>query len=189
MAIIVNREFIKKYLYLVKSIVNKTAINFPVHVDREDLEQQGLLGLLNAAKRYDPEKKVKFGSYASHVIRGHILDYAKYHWPVSVPRSVREKKSTIRKSVELKSQMIQDKKIESAAHCLTAEENKKRLLMAVKRLQFREKLVIVLYYYEGLVMRDIGELMGLTVPRVSQLHSMAMQKMYYSEFLKYNKDT
>ena len=63
------------YLYLVNYIFGRIAINLPPHIDREDLEHQGALGLLAALDNYDPGKGVKFETYASIRIRGAIIDY------------------------------------------------------------------------------------------------------------------
>ncbi|MES1257304.1 MAG: sigma-70 family RNA polymerase sigma factor [Acidobacteriota bacterium] len=49
-------------------------MNIPVHVEREDLVHAGVLGLLEAAMKYDDNKHVTFQSYAKHRIRGAILD-------------------------------------------------------------------------------------------------------------------
>ena len=48
---------------------------------------------------------------------------------------------------------------------------------AIARLPEREKLVITLYYYEELTLREIGEVLGVTESRVSQLHTKAMLRL------------
>jgi RNA polymerase sigma factor for flagellar operon FliA len=48
--------------------------NLPVHVDLDDLVHAGILGLFDAATKFDPEKQVAFSSYAKHRIKGAILD-------------------------------------------------------------------------------------------------------------------
>ncbi len=63
------------YLYLVGYIYGRIAINLPPHIDREDLEHQGVLGLLAALDNFKTEKGVKFETYASIRIRGAIIDY------------------------------------------------------------------------------------------------------------------
>ncbi len=63
------------YLYLVNYIYGRIAVNLPPHIDREDLEHQGILGLLAALDNFDPDKGVKFETYASIRIRGAIIDY------------------------------------------------------------------------------------------------------------------
>src|SRR5579885_2341445 len=58
----------------VKAIAVRVHESLPVHVDLDDLIHAGILGLFDAATKYDPEKQVVFQSYAKHRIRGAILD-------------------------------------------------------------------------------------------------------------------
>ena len=53
-------------------------------------------------------------------------------------------------------------------------ELKDRLAEAIEHLPERERLVIALYYYENLTLREIGEVLGVTESRVSQLHTKAV---------------
>ncbi len=62
------------HLPLVKAIAVRVHENLPVHVDLDDLIHAGVLGLFDAATKYNPEKKVVFQSYAKHRIKGAILD-------------------------------------------------------------------------------------------------------------------
>jgi RNA polymerase sigma factor for flagellar operon FliA len=55
-----------------------------------------------------------------------------------------------------------------------ASEVKDRLADAIEGLPERERLVIALYYYENLTLREIGEVLGVTESRVSQLHTKAV---------------
>jgi RNA polymerase sigma factor for flagellar operon FliA len=55
-----------------------------------------------------------------------------------------------------------------------ASEQKDRLADAIESLPERERLVIALYYYEHLTLREIGEVLGVTESRVSQLHTKAV---------------
>ena len=48
---------------------------------------------------------------------------------------------------------------------------------AISRLPEREKLVVTLYYYEELTLREIGEVLGVTESRVSQLHTKAILRL------------
>lgn len=63
-----------EHLTLVKAIAIRVHENLPVHVDLDDLVHAGILGLFDAATKYDPEKQVAFSSYAKHRIKGSILD-------------------------------------------------------------------------------------------------------------------
>lgn len=61
-------------LPLVRAIAIRVHENLPVHVDLDDLIHAGVMGLMDAATKYDCEKKVAFSSYAKHRIKGAILD-------------------------------------------------------------------------------------------------------------------
>ena len=60
---------------------------------------------------------------------------------------------------------------------LAQSEVKDRLADAIAALPEREKLVIALYYYENLTLREIGEVLGVTESRVSQLHTKAVLRL------------
>jgi RNA polymerase sigma factor FliA len=63
-----------EHLPLVRAIAVRVHENLPVHVDLDDLVHAGIMGLFDAATKYDPEKNVAFSSYAKHRIKGAILD-------------------------------------------------------------------------------------------------------------------
>ena len=63
-----------EHLPLVKAIAIRVHESLPVHVDLDDLVHAGILGLFDAATKYNPDKKVLFSSYAKHRIKGAILD-------------------------------------------------------------------------------------------------------------------
>jgi RNA polymerase sigma factor for flagellar operon FliA len=63
-----------EHLPLVKAIAVRVHENLPVHVDLDDLVHAGILGLFDAATKFNPEKQVVFSSYAKHRIKGAILD-------------------------------------------------------------------------------------------------------------------
>jgi RNA polymerase sigma factor for flagellar operon FliA len=63
-----------EHLPLVKAIAVRVHENLPVHVDVDDLVHAGILGLFDAANKFNPEKQVVFSSYAKHRIKGAILD-------------------------------------------------------------------------------------------------------------------
>ena len=67
-------QIVLDHLPLVKAIAVRVHENLPVHVDLDDLIHAGILGLFDAAEKYDPEKQVAFQSYAKHRIKGAILD-------------------------------------------------------------------------------------------------------------------
>ena len=67
-------QIVLDHLPLVKAIAVRVHENLPVHVDLDDLVHAGILGLIDAASKYNPEKQVAFQAYAKHRIKGAILD-------------------------------------------------------------------------------------------------------------------
>jgi RNA polymerase sigma factor for flagellar operon FliA len=72
---------------------------------------------------------------------------------------------------------IQDPNAPDPTQAIDASELKDRIADAIARLPEREKLVIALYYYENLTLREIGEVLGVTESRVSQLHTKAVLRL------------
>jgi RNA polymerase sigma factor for flagellar operon FliA len=72
---------------------------------------------------------------------------------------------------------IEDPKSKDPSRMLDLSEMKARLAAAIDALPKREKIVIALYYYENLTLREIGEVLGVTESRVSQLHTKAILRL------------
>jgi len=72
---------------------------------------------------------------------------------------------------------IEDPKSRDPSRLLDLSEMKNRLAMAIDALPKREKIVIALYYYENLTLREIGEVLGVTESRISQLHTKAILRL------------
>ena len=72
---------------------------------------------------------------------------------------------------------IQDPQAADPATEMDTTEMKDRLADAIARLPEREKLVVALYYYENLTLREIGEVLGVTESRVSQLHTKEVLRL------------
>ncbi|MBC7472933.1 MAG: sigma-70 family RNA polymerase sigma factor [Candidatus Sericytochromatia bacterium] len=69
-----NNETIQRYMPLVKSIARRISTKLPKHYDVEDLISDGVVGLLSATERFDPNRGVKFETFATYYIKGAILD-------------------------------------------------------------------------------------------------------------------
>jgi RNA polymerase sigma factor for flagellar operon FliA len=67
-------QLVLDHLSLVKAIALRVHESLPVHVDLDDLVHAGVMGLFDAATKYDSHKEVAFKSYAKHRIKGSILD-------------------------------------------------------------------------------------------------------------------
>jgi RNA polymerase sigma factor for flagellar operon FliA len=72
---------------------------------------------------------------------------------------------------------IQDETAEDPVREFESGEIKGILAGAIERLPEREKIVIALYYYEGLTLKEIGEVLGVTESRVSQLHTKSVLRL------------
>jgi RNA polymerase sigma factor for flagellar operon FliA len=72
---------------------------------------------------------------------------------------------------------LQDPRAPDPATIMDATEMKDRVADAISRLPEREKLVVALYYYENLTLREIGEVLGVTESRISQLHTKAVLRL------------
>jgi RNA polymerase sigma factor for flagellar operon FliA len=93
----IREAFIKQYAPLVKYVAGKVAVGMPHNVEFDDLVGFGVFGLLDAIDKFDPEKNVKFKTYAVTRIRGAIFDELRLiDW---VPRSVRQKTREVEEAI------------------------------------------------------------------------------------------
>jgi RNA polymerase sigma factor for flagellar operon FliA len=222
-------RLILTYAPLVKFVAGRLGASLPAHVDEQDLVSYGLLGLIGAIERFDPDREIKFETYAISRIKGAIIDELRsLDW---VPRSVRTRAREIERAIaELERALMRaptDEEIASKVGITPEEleeslteisrssmaaldelwtpqsggdqialidtiedtagpdpeisleqtELKEALGEAIARLPEREKLVVTLYYYEELTLREIGEVLGVTESRVSQLHTKAVLRL------------
>jgi len=93
----IRDKFVRQYAPLVKYVAGKVAIGMPHNVEFDDLVGFGVFGLFDAIEKFDPEKHVKFKTYAVTRIRGAIFDELRsIDW---VPRSVRQKAREVEDAV------------------------------------------------------------------------------------------
>src|SRR5579872_6442739 len=93
----IRDRLIVMYSPLVKYVAGRLGSGLPAHVDEGDLVSYGLLGLMGAIERYDPDRDVKFETYAIARIRGQIIDELRaMDW---VPRSVRSRAREIERAI------------------------------------------------------------------------------------------
>ncbi|WP_422135138.1 sigma-70 family RNA polymerase sigma factor [Endozoicomonas sp. ALD040] len=89
---------VKQHLSLVKKIVLHLASSLGSNISRDDLLQAGMMGLLDAASRYDPGRKVPFEQFAKTRIRGAVIDELRqWDWR---SRTDREHGQKIRKAIQ-----------------------------------------------------------------------------------------
>jgi RNA polymerase sigma factor FliA len=86
------------YAPLVKYVAGRVGTGLPAHVDIADLVQSGVFGLWDAISRFEPDRGLKFETYAMQRIRGAILDELRAQdW---VPRSVRSRAREVERALE-----------------------------------------------------------------------------------------
>jgi RNA polymerase sigma factor for flagellar operon FliA len=86
------------YAPLVKYVAGRVGTGLPAHVDVGDLVQSGIFGLVDAIEKFEPERGLKFETYAMQRIRGAILDDLRSQdW---VPRSVRGRAREVERALE-----------------------------------------------------------------------------------------
>ena len=214
-----------RYTGLVKSIALQIRGVYSSFAQVDDIIQEGLLALVSALEKYDPDKEIKFETYVSKRIRGSIIDLARRQdW---VPRSVRRKvKEMDQASSELFNQLgraptdeemaqkmgISQEKyqedLSQTALCnvlsldslfeeweqgplglpdaeegdrpeeaLLRQELLEALTLGIQSLRENEQLVVSLYYKKNLSMKEIAQVMEVSEPRISQIHSRAIQKL------------
>jgi RNA polymerase sigma factor for flagellar operon FliA len=84
-----REKLILKYLHLVRYVVSRLPITLPISIATEDLISYGTMGLMEAVERFDPERGLKFETYAVTRIRGSIIDQLRFQdW---IPRGVRKR--------------------------------------------------------------------------------------------------
>lgn len=212
-----------EHLPMVRYLARRIHERVPQHVEMDDLVSAGILGLIDAFRKFDPQKKVQFRSYAQFRIRGAILDSLRtLDWS---PRDLRRKGRAVEAAIrtltvrlgrapsepeiaeememqleeyqhllgELKGLEIgtlhiehaEDSSEEELAYipnnpeedplfCCLKGEMQSRLAEAVDQLPERERLVMTLYYYEEMTMKEIGLTLGVVESRVSQIHASAV---------------
>src|SRR5262245_18327104 len=95
---------IHETLPLIKHIAHRVAIKLPSNVEIRDLINAGVLGLLDAIDKFEPERNVKFKTYAEVRIRGAILDSLRnLDW---APRSLRKKSKDLERTYAELSQRL-----------------------------------------------------------------------------------
>src|SRR3712207_2587721 len=91
-----RERLVVAYSPLVKYVAGRMASGLPAHVEESDLISYGLVGLISAIQRFEPERDIKFETYAITRIKGAIIDELRsLDW---VPRSVRSRARDIERA-------------------------------------------------------------------------------------------
>jgi RNA polymerase sigma factor for flagellar operon FliA len=218
------------YSPLVKYVAGRMSSGLPAHVEEADLISYGLIGLINAIERFDPDREIKFETYAITRIRGAMIDELRaLDW---IPRSVRQKARNVERAyATLEAQLrrtpsesevaaelgikveelhavfsqlslanvvaleellhaggesgdrlslmdtLEDQAADDPVEVAEDRELRRYLARAINTLPEREKTVVTLYYYEGLTLAEIGNVLGVTESRVSQIHTKSVLQL------------
>jgi RNA polymerase sigma factor FliA len=177
-----------QYAPLVKRIATGIQRRLPGHVLRDDLLAAGMSGLWDALKRHGERSDEGFEWYLRVRVRGAILDELRAQdW---LPRRARAAASraddgrAVPRVVRLDdlTDWEQHRGLATAEganseHELGAKLAGDRLAKAVQELPERERLIVSMHYYRGVRFKDLGSELGVSEPRVSQLHSRALRRL------------
>ncbi len=220
-----DTALVEKYSSLVIRIARHLLSKMPANIQLSDLIQSGMLGLLEAASKYDDKKGASFETFAGIRIRGAMLDEIRRgDWgPRSVYRNNRRMNEAIHhvearlcrepKPIEVAEEMgieldeyfrllkdmrgcrlfsLEDmfeseefrlphlRKSYLVEQMLISEKFNLELKNAIDQLPEREGKVLILYYQNGLSLKDIGSMMGVSESRVSQIHTQATDRLKIS---------
>jgi RNA polymerase sigma factor for flagellar operon FliA len=181
------------YEPLVRQIVGGFQRKLPRNVLRDDLMAAGMTGLWDALRKHGHEGSDNFEWYVRVRIRGAILDELRAQdW---LPRRARAQAAEGAKNdapsaggapVVLRFDEVSESE---QARCLCAGEasntektveanfTRARLVNAMQQLPERERRIVSMHYFRGLKFKDLGQMLGVSEPRVSQLHSRAMGRL------------
>lgn len=218
---------ILRYIPLVHFVLGRLGISREYGPEYEDLVSSGLIGLIDAVDRFDPEYGTQFSTYATLRIRGQVLDFLrKRDW---LSRSARQRARAVQEATnelfvrlqrmptedelaehlnydrdKLRQAMIDASRMiisidtdvsgdgegEGALHEILSDDTqedpsdilverdlKSELVEALQQLPEKDRMVLALYYNEGLTMREIGEVLEVSESRVCQIHSRAAMNL------------
>lgn len=216
---------LRQYAPLVKRLAHQLMTKLPYSVQIDDIIQAGMMGLLDAAGRYDDFHGAQFETYATQRIRGAMLDELRQaDW---LPRSLRRdmrlievsisrlqqklgrppNESEIAKEMNVPlleyQQMLQEARGAQLIYyedfhddgeadflekftfeydadpmeLLQDERFRSGLISAIESLPERESMLMGMIYEQDMNLREIGEVLGVSESRVSQLHTQAVSRL------------
>lgn len=156
-------------------------MKLPKSVDLDDLISDGSIGLQQVVESFDPDRGVKFGTYAPRRIRGAMLDGLRNRdW---VPRLARERGETVNmQSLEnvyeendRGKKMSFDIEDESANRNLTDDHDAVAKILRV--LSGKHRQIVRMFSIEEMTMKEIGRELSLSESRISQIYGEAIRSL------------
>lgn len=186
-------ELIATYSPLVRQIVGGFQRKLPRNVLRDDLLAAGMSGLWDAVRRQADSPSDRFEFYVRVRIRGAILDELRAQdW---LPRRARaaaqqaQERGDHSRAAAPAVVRFDDVSEWEQGRCLATDDStnseamvcakaaRESLVRAVDQLPTRERHIVSAHYFRGVKFKDLGIELGVSEPRISQLHSRAMQRL------------
>ncbi|HEX3776162.1 MAG TPA: sigma-70 family RNA polymerase sigma factor [Polyangiaceae bacterium] len=185
----ISAELLAQYEPLVRKIAGGFQRKLPRNVLREDLIAAGMSGLWDAIRRHPDGPSESFEWYVRVRIRGAILDELRAQdWLPRRARAAAEAQSGTDAYVpppavvrfDDVSECEQNRCLADASSseaAVAAKFAQEALAKAVEQLPERERHIVSQHYFKGVKFKDLGVELGVSEPRISQLHSRAIQRL------------
>jgi RNA polymerase sigma factor for flagellar operon FliA len=180
---------VEKHLGLVTQVVARFMRRLPANVDRGDLVAAGMYGLVTSLERNGGDAGEAFEGYAKMRIRGAILDELRAQdwlsrrarWAANEPVGGYVGPTALVGLDDVgeceRAECLADGQSLDAQALLEAIGTRQELQAAVMQLPERERMIVSLHYFEGVRLKDIGRMLGVSDPRISQLHARAIGRL------------
>lgn len=189
-----QRRLVEEHMTIVETPAARLA---SAMIPVEDRRQDGYIGLIDAAARFDPTSNASFRTYAYKRVRGAMLDAERRGEGASIRQSrdlwvgmcdeekwrsqpvVRLGREKWAKSNEVEDVFAYLVDVPEPAEDAPYDEDMLRL--AVDRLGGKAAKTLRAYYWGGLTMREIGRRLGVTESAISLIHADAIRRLRVSE--------
>ena len=183
-----TREDIELYMPLVRQVVGRLLRKLPPNVLRDDLMSAGTSGLLDALRK-SPDRGPAFDWYARIRIRGAVVDELRAQDWLTRRARVRVTRAQAEGAGSSMAVIGFDDLPEAQAHAFVDESaatpqdqverrlDRLALESAVAQLPEREAQIVGWHYFEGVAFKTIAGRLGVSEPRVSQLHARAIGRL------------
>lgn len=188
-----TNEDVARYVPLVHEVVRRLLRRFPSSVRREELIAAGMVGLWDSIRRSDLAEGPRFEWYARIRIRGAILDELRAQdwlprrarWVAAGRRAPKAGQTCLPTAVvgfddlgaaEQARHLVDSSTIDSGAQ-IELRSDQRSVVQAIDQLPEREGIIVRLHYFEDVRFSEIGVLLGVSEPRISQLHSRAIGRL------------
>jgi RNA polymerase sigma factor for flagellar operon FliA len=202
-----REQLILHYSPLVKYVAGRVGVGLPANVEQADFVSSGVFGLIDAIEKFDVERAWiprSVRQKARAVERAYATLETRLRRTPHEPEVAAEMGIAVEDLHAIFSQLslanvvaldellhaageggdglslldtLEDTAADDPVEVAEVRELRRLLAGAVNTLGEREKTVVTLYYYEGLTLAEIGQVLGVTESRVSQIHTKAVLQL------------